>query len=1279
MPTESENHINFLHHYCQSDHEDIFGIYQSYKNSIGLLRVDRREYELKVPNEDRPGFFYHVTLNAWGSILNYECSCDKKNIDETCIHVALASIFILSKTAKMTLNEIKGAIHSNPKDIIEQKPTMNEHRRPQPILQETKKGDEWKTFNSSPRYVFSTIYSFDYGFVTRANLLLTSIKEILEDAIVEIRFVFRKDKTTDFHPKIRYDRGSLFSYCCDCNETKKICTHARTAFELIQEKKGRAFFLDLKDLQPEKNQLLQGYGLTTNDAEAKEFSFYLDGNDNLKITPPSWLWKENINDKVTGLRKIFDDTAAINVSRPQLGLAGVVDFEIGFMLNFCSSHFKLGFDLEVIKVYQKSNKETYKKLNFHQPENLGLLQSLPNELYDSLVKISDKEVVTFLKDRGFSSMFYYANPWNSLPESCGIVLRKYFIEQIIALWPLLCNHEKVYMLTSGSFSSANIKPVKPSLHSAKFRFVVSLDSRFIKIAMLLSVNGEDISKEDAEIYENLFWVRNGFVHIFSDVTDNDLLRQFKHGFIKIPVSGLEQVIKSVIPLLELKYPVEVPDTLSVEKITPEIKCQVLVHELDNKFLVLQPQYDYEGLVLKYTPNPENIFQLQPDGRYKMIVRDRAKEQHFFDSLRSLHPKFMKPPGNQFYFLEFEDTMKNNWFLETVRLLMDNDITVLGMQELKRHRYNTNKPTFEIKAGSGIDWFDLQIEVSFGDQMVTLRDIKKAVMGKQNIVVLGDGTFGVLPEAWLKQYGMLLKMGDEQKDGSLRVSKLHFTLIDELYSQIDDEKITREIEEKKQRLRNIANVKTVKPHKDIKATLRPYQLSGFQWFQTLDELGWGGCLADDMGLGKTLQAITFLQYLKHKYKGATHLVICPTSLIYNWESELKKFAPALKYHIYYGLVRELTETHFNDFDIVITSYGIIRNDLEQFRQFKWHYIFLDESQAIKNPEAQTNKALQLLQSKNRMILSGTPIQNNTFDLFAQFHFINPGLLGNKEFFKTEFANPIDKNNDTEKSAQLRRLIFPFMLRRTKEQVATDLPAKTETVLWCEMGREQKAVYNDYKNYYRNTLLEKIEEVGIAKAGMYVLEGLLRLRQICDSPVLVKDTEVTTKESAKINELMREIEENSGGHKLLVFSQFTEMMHLIEDQLTAEKVKYVYLDGSTPAEKRKEAVEIFQSQPDVRVFLISLKAGGVGLNLTAADYVYIVDPWWNPAVEQQAIDRTHRIGQTNPIFAYKMICKDTVEEKIVQLQQRKKQLANDLVTEDAGFIKKLTKDDIAFLFS
>jgi non-specific serine/threonine protein kinase len=324
-------------------------------------------------------------------------------------------------------------------------------------------------------------------------------------------------------------------------------------------------------------------------------------------------------------------------------------------------------------------------------------------------------------------------------------------------------------------------------------------------------------------------------------------------------------------------------------------------------------------------------------------------------------------------------------------------------------------------------------------------------------------------------------------------------------------------------------------------------------------------------------------------------------------------------------------------------------------------------------------MQLLKSRNKFILSGTPIQNNTYDLYAQFNFLNPGLLGSREFFRNEFANPIDKNDDKIAAQTLKNLIKPFLLRRTKSEVALDLPEKTESILWCHMEKEQKSMYDEYKDYFRHTLSQKIETDGIGRSGMFILEGLLRLRQICDDPRLIKDKNHKPSKGAKIIELTREIVENTGEHKMLIFSQFTEMLALIKEELDSKKIKYCYLDGSTPASKRNDEVNSFQNKPEIKVFLISLKAGGVGLNLTAADYVYIVDPWWNPAVEQQAIDRTHRIGQKNNIFAYKMICKDSVEEKILLLQDKKRKLSTDLISEENAFFKKLTKEDIQFLFS
>ena len=504
-------------------------------------------------------------------------------------------------------------------------------------------------------------------------------------------------------------------------------------------------------------------------------------------------------------------------------------------------------------------------------------------------------------------------------------------------------------------------------------------------------------------------------------------------------------------------------------------------------------------------------------------------------------------------------------------------------------------------------------------------------------------------------------------------------MDDLGDAINNVEVLAEIKEKKEKLAKIEDLKTSNLSKKIKATMRPYQLSGFNWLQTLDGLGWGGCLADDMGLGKTLQAIAFLQFLKEKYPGSTHLVICPTSLIYNWQSEFDKFCPSLKYHIYYGQQRELADEHFKDYDVVLTSYGLARNDIDALTKFSWYYVILDESQSIKNPDAATTKAMGLLPCKNRIVMSGTPVQNNTYDLYAQFNFINPGLLGSREFFKNEFANPIDKQGDKDKAQQLRKMIYPFLMRRTKEQVATDLPDKTETILWCEMGRQQRGAYESYRKYYRDVILKKIDDVGMNNAGFFVLEGLLRLRQICDHPRLLKDKEIEVEESVKTEELLREVEENTGQHKILIFSQFVEMLQIIKSELVKKNISFSYLDGSVSATDRRDEVDKFQNDESVKVFLISLKAGGVGLNLTAADYVYIVDPWWNPAAEQQAIDRTHRIGQTRKIFAYKMICKDSIEEKIMKLQEKKKNLSDELVSEDAGFVKKLTRDDIDFLLS
>ena len=383
---------------------------------------------------------------------------------------------------------------------------------------------------------------------------------------------------------------------------------------------------------------------------------------------------------------------------------------------------------------------------------------------------------------------------------------------------------------------------------------------------------------------------------------------------------------------------------------------------------------------------------------------------------------------------------------------------------------------------------------------------------------------------------------------------------------------------------------------------------------------------------------------------------------------------MQFYVHHGSTRLKDAVQKASSEIIITTYGTLRSDIKQFVEVSFDYVILDESQAIKNPGSKVTKAASLLKAKSRLCLSGTPLQNNTFDIYAQMNFLNPGMLGSMEFFKQEFSIPIDKFGEKEQKDHLRKLLYPFILRRTKEQVAKDLPEKQEMVLFCEMGQEQRKIYEAYRNDYRDKILGVVENQGIQKSQLTILQGLMKLRQICDSPAIVKEEERYPNVSVKLEELGREITENISNHKALGFSQFLGMLALIKEKMKELGVDYEYFDGSSTVAERERAIQRFQNDDNCRVFLISLKAGGVGLNLTAADYVYIVDPWWNPAAENQAIDRSYRIGQTKNVIAVRMICSNTVEEKILTLQKKKNQLAQNLLTTDGKKLQGLSKQDL-----
>jgi len=724
-----------------------------------------------------------------------------------------------------------------------------------------------------------------------------------------------------------------------------------------------------------------------------------------------------------------------------------------------------------------------------------------------------------------------------------------------------------------------------------------------------------------------------------------------------------------------EYHVEFDHDLIREIKSGDPERKILLQE-KGEYLLFQPVFSYKGFETTSIGKDQLVV---PDGdKVLLIQRNKEKESAFINQLQSLHSQFIQPQGSSGLALRGTDVLKNNWFFLFMDAMQDMKVTVVGFDALKNFRFNTSRPQTKIHISSSTDWFDARVDIIFGDQKVTIADVKKALANKQQFVPLNDGTLGVLPDEWVKRYALLFRVG-EGKSNELRLSRYHLSVIDELYENRNEEELIIHLEKKYEQLKEFKKIKEIDPPVHLEHILRPYQVHGFHWLNYLHEVNWGGILADDMGLGKTIQALSFLHHYKQHYGQLRALVVCPTTLIFNWENEIKKFAPGLTYRIHHGGERLRNKEALNGFEIIITTYGTLRSDIKLLMDMPLDYVVLDESQAIKNPASKVTKAACLLRAKHRLCMSGTPLQNNTFDIFAQMNFLNPGMLGSIEFFRQEFAIPIDKFGEPDRKDHLRKLLYPFILRRTKEQVAKDLPEKTETILFCEMEEEQRKVYEAYRNDYRDKILGTIESQGIQKSQLTILQGLMKLRQICDSPAILNESDKYPNHSIKLDELAREISENIGNHKALIFSQFLGMLALIKEKLLELDIPFAYFDGSTTAVDREKAIREFQDNDSCRVFLISLKAGGVGLNLTAADYVYIVDPWWNPAVEQQAIDRTHRIGQTKNIFAYRMICKDSIEDKILQLQDRKRILAKDLIADDDGFVKSLSREDVEYLFS
>lgn len=727
------------------------------------------------------------------------------------------------------------------------------------------------------------------------------------------------------------------------------------------------------------------------------------------------------------------------------------------------------------------------------------------------------------------------------------------------------------------------------------------------------------------------------------------LRNLRMGEIIVPQDQVDVLLKRILTDTSAP-PVKWPEGLewkqSLIQPVPRGVFLPLGNDPSTGRMTLTVSFDYAGHIIPLADSSESVVDVE---NRQVYLRNREfEEATLTQALEILRDSSGAIPMNDLQ-RSATELSESGWtvFIEGQRVIMAED--------------------FALNVTSSTDWFDVSLAASFEGNPLRKEEILAALENKSSTVRLKDGSIGFLPQEWVARYATLRGLGDSGGEpGSLRFEKSQGLLLNAALGDDDDVKGDKGFEAFRKKILKYDLTKTAKSPVGFKGKLRNYQKEGLTWLTFLKDFESGGVLADDMGLGKTIQILAFLLSRKKDSKFPS-LVVAPKSLVFNWIDEAKKFAPTLKVVRYTGEGRKKLAQEIGDADLLVTTYGTLRADIEKLREQEFDVAIIDEAQFVKNPKSQSAIACKQLRAKHRLALTGTPIENSIQDLLSILEFTNPGLL--------RFPAGQDAPKDVESA--LARLLRPFMLRRTKEAVLTELPAKSEQVLFCEMSSEEAQYYNVIRERYRESIEQSVAQNGLAKSKLHVLEALLRLRQAACHAGLIDDAK-RAEPSAKLELLLSQLKEViAEGHKALVFSQFTSLLSIVKSTLDADGIGYEYLDGQTV--DRKTPVERFQAEGGNPVFLVSLKAGGTGLNLTAADYVFILDPWWNPAVESQAIGRAHRMGQTQKVFAYRLVARGTVEEKILELQKKKKDLAESIVSEDTDFMKKLSKEDLEKLLA
>jgi superfamily II DNA or RNA helicase len=787
--------------------------------------------------------------------------------------------------------------------------------------------------------------------------------------------------------------------------------------------------------------------------------------------------------------------------------------------------------------------------------------------------------------------------------------------------------------------------------------------------------------------------------IFRDINGKKLTPFFTRDFIEVPKSAEDKFLETFVRNAIRNYKVNA-DGFSIEDVnTKPVPALSIEKDLSGRYYyVLKFIYNEKSIYLCNRRTEIKVTTEKTDNeiRFLRMQRDYEFENDCITSLLAMglvnkEGPYFKPLMKK---LDDDESDYNaiNWINGNHEILRKAGFQI-AQDKLDKVFYLDDISLRMQVSEKNNDWFDIEASVELGGFKIPFASFNNNILEGEREFMLPDGRVVILPSEWFTNYRDMLSFS-KVKDDRITLDKKYFSLL--------NNNIRINPGQFKQNLLSLldSNIKSEPIPDTVKADMRNYQIEGYSWLYRLYSNGFGGCLADDMGLGKTLQTLTLLQRViseseparkeekkatltaqlslfetsekKTDYSCNTSLIVVPTSLVHNWINEASRFVPDIKIKEYIGSQRKNLDELYTECDIILTSYGILRNDLDKFLQHDFLYVVLDESQMIKNPGSKTYQAVMQLRTANRVVLTGTPVENSLMDLWAQVNFLNPGLLGNPAFFQTEFKIPIEKLGDTVKQEKLHKLIHPFILRRTKSQVEPELPPVTEQLIYCDMVEQQEMIYESEKSMARNLALEKLTHTGFGKSAIVILQSLTKLRQIANHPALIDENYFSG--SGKYDEIIRTIQNLlDEGHKALIFSSFVKHLELVSQHLDKNRTKYSWLTGET--HDREKEIKKFQEDKDCPLFLISLKAGGVGLNLTAAEYVLILDPWWNPAAEMQAISRAHRIGQDKHVFVYRFISRNTLEEKILKLHERKSNLAEAFINDS---LKGINPEDVMELF-